>query len=182
MILSSIIGDGSVPIQDAEPSPRPSLEQLIHTANAQEFDPYNRQIVLDDFGVGSSVEVTYIAPSKGRVSLNLMDEVEKNILLHVDARYDWSYSVETLVLNSYEAGVGWGNELKPEGFDFTPGKTVAMWIEAEADRFIIYSNDRKIGQFEYRLPVTSVKKVQVIFEDNNAEEKAEFTSLAFYFR
>ena len=182
MILSSIMGDSSLPIQDAEPSPRPGLEQPIHTANAQEFGVYNRHIVLDDFGVGSAVKMTYLAPNKGRVSLNLMDEVENSIVLHVDARYDWSYSVEKLVLNSYSANVGWGSELKPQGFDFTPGILVTVRVETEADRFIIYCNDREIGQFEYRLPVTSVKKLQVIFEDNNAEQKAEFRSLAFYFR
>ena len=186
MILSSIIGDGSLPVQDIKPSPRPGLEQPVPpvlSANAaQVLGNYHREIVLDDFGIGSAIKMTYLAPTKGRVSLNLMDEVEKDIVLHVDARYDWYSSVKQLVLNAYEAGVGWGSELKPAGFDFTAGILVTTRVEAEADRFIIYCNDREVGQFEYRLPVTSVKKVQVIFEDNNAEQKAEFRSLAVHFR
>ena len=153
----------------------------MHTVHAQTSDTYKRQIVLDEFEIGSAVKITFRAPSKGRVSTNLMDEAGENVVLHVDARYYWYSSVKQLVLNAYEAGVGWGTEKKPSGFDFTPGILVTVRIETEQDRFIVYCNDREVGQFEYRLPVTSVKKVQVIFEDNDAEPKAEFKSMAVYF-
>ena len=169
--FSAIVGDAA-------------LERMIHAAHAQSLDPYNRHIVVDDFGVGSAVEMTYMSPSKGRVTLNLMDETEENIMLHVDARYKWSYYVDTLIVNYHKKGKGWilSERLTPEGFDFTPGMLVTVRVEAEADKYIIYCNDREIAQYEHRLPVTSVKKVQAVFEDNNAEQKAELRSLAFYFR
>ena len=167
-------------IQD-EPSARPGLERFVYAADIPSYGTYHRHIILDDFGVGSAVGAYYVAPNKGRVSLNLIDEAEENIVLHVDARYRWSSAVDSLVLNTYEAGVGWGSEEKPDGFDFTPGILVTVHVVAEADSFTIFCNGLLIGHYEYRLPVTSVKKLQVVFEDNNAEQQAEFKSLYVYF-
>ena len=157
--FSAIVGDASLTIQD-ELSARPGLEQLIHAANAQNFNISNHYILVDDFGVGSTVEMSYKAPLKGRVRLNLIDEAEGNIVLHVDVRYDQG---GTLALNTFKAGVGWLEELTLKGFDFTPWNLVTVRVRAETDKYIIYCNDHEIGQYEHRLPVTSVKKVQVIF-------------------
>ena len=77
--FSSIVGDASLTIQD-EPSAIPGLERLIHATNVQDFDINNRHILLDDFGVGSAVKMTFMFPNKGRVKLKLIDEAEENTI------------------------------------------------------------------------------------------------------
>ena len=72
-----------------------------------------RNITLHDFGSGYAVEGTFRSPQAGRVTLNLMDESEDNIILHVDARYNWYTSKEVLVLNTHAVNGGWGQEEKP---------------------------------------------------------------------
>ena len=154
----------------------------MEKASASVFDDHHRKIVLDDFRVGSVVEVTYVAPSTGRVTLNLKDTVGKNTVLHVDARYNWSSEVKKLVLNSHKAGEGWGREVRPDGFDFTPGIHAKVRITADEHRFIVHCNELEVGEFKYRHPVTSVNMVEMIFGGDNADQKAVFKSLALYFR
>ena len=171
---------GSVPLQDTAPSPGPVFERLLLAANVHaqflEYGDFERHITLDKFGVGSAVEATFIAPNKGRVSVNLINEAEDKIILHVDARYNWYTWMNTLILNAYEEGVGWGSEQQPSGFDFTPGILVRLGIVADEDGFIIYNNGAEVGKFVHRQPVSSVKMVQMVFEDNDAEEKAKFVA------
>ena len=93
-----------------------SLERLIYAAHAQDRNVHDRHILLDNFGDGSVMKMTFTSPNKGRVKLKLMDEAEENTVLSVPARYEYLNDVDTLVLNGYKAGVGWGKELRSKGF------------------------------------------------------------------
>ena len=142
-----------------------------------------RNITLHDFGSGYAVEGTFRSPQAGRVTLNLMDESEDNIILHVDARYNWYTSKEVLVLNTHTVNGGWGQEEKPltTNFDFTPNVRVTVRVEAEAGRFSIFCNGRYVDYYNHRLPVNEVKKIQLIYEDDNENPIGELESLAVIF-
>ena len=129
----------------------------------------SRFIELDSLSIGQRIECVFVAPDKGRVTINLLSK-SGNIPLHHDIRYDWGSGWKnSLNLNSKISG-SWGNEERPGGFDFTHGKPVTVKIVAAQLGFEIYCNGTQITTFNYRsgLPATDVKKVQWVFEDNGA--------------
>lgn len=162
---------------DTEPSPNPTLQELVEAAQTEVVD--RRNITLDEFDVGLAVEGTFIAPDAGRVSMNLMDELGKTIILHVDARYDWYSSHEVLVLNTFKGS--WGAEQRPPRFDFTPGIPVKVRVEAGPEHFRIFCNCEEIAYYKYRLPVTLVKVIELVFQDHHSTQYAELKSLAIIY-
>ena len=144
---------------------------------------YKHNITVHDFGSGYAVEGTFRSPQAGRVTLNLVDDSEDNIILHVDARYNWYTSKEVLVLNTHTVNGGWGQEERPltTNFDFTPDVRVTVRVEAEDSSFLIFCNGRYVDYYNHRLPVTEVKKVQLIYEDDNENPTGELESLAVFF-
>lgn len=162
---------------DTQPSPNPSFQEFVEAAQTEVVD--KRTIALDDFDDGYVVEWTFLAPDAGRVSMNLKDELGKDVILHVDARYNWYSSNNVLVLNTFHGS--WYPEQRPGGFDFTPGILVKMRVEAGQDRFRIFSNTHQIAEYQYKLPVTSVKMVEMIFQDHHSTEKAKLKSITVSF-
>ena len=173
-VLSAMMED-TVP--DMQPSPNPMFQEFVEAAQTEVVD--RRIITLDDFRDGYVVEWTFLAPDAGHVSMNMKDELGRDIILHVDARYKWHASNEDLVLNTFHGS--WGPEQRPDGFDFTPGILVKMRVEAGPNSFRIFSNSHQIADYKYRLPVTSVKMVELIFEDQNSTEKAKLKSISVFF-
>lgn len=174
-VLSAMMEDGE---PDTHPSPNPMFQEFVEAAQTEVVD--RRTITLDDFGDGYVVEWTFLAPDAGRVSMNLKNELGKDIILHVDARYNWYSSNKVLVLNTFNQG-SWGQEQRPTGFDFTPGILVKMRVEAGPNSFRVFSNTYQIAEYQYRLPVTSVKMVEVIFQDHHSTQQAKLKSITVFF-
>ena len=173
-----LVGEQPVLPHGAEPSPNPTLQELVEAAQTEVVD--RRRITLEEFDVGFAVEATFMAPDAGRVSLNLMDETGQNIIIHVDARYNWYSSREVLVLNTLMSG-SWGPEQRPPGFDFTPGIPVKVRVEAGPEHFRIFCNCEEVAYYKYRLPADKVKVMELVFQDHHSTQAAELKSLAIFF-
>ena len=102
--------------------------------------------------------------------MDLIDDERDNIVLHVDARYDWYSSRNILVLNSFKDG-SWAEEIRPSGFDFSP-KQVNVVVSVGVDGFDIYTVTnavrKHIAKFPFRLPLESVNRIRVTSEGNYA--------------
>ena len=136
-------------------------------------------IGVDTLKVGQTVKVTYIAPDKGRVYVNLLSNNDH--VLHADTRYDWYGWIKTLNLNS-AVGKAWQQEERPSGFPF--GDTIIhLYITAKKNSFEIGVNGVKLADYKYRdalLPGT-VNKIQYRFEDTGANTKAKLDNIAVSF-
>ena len=151
------------------------VKQGICKKQPVQSNPNNVYVHLNNFKVGDAVEEAFIAPDKGRVFFNLMGD-GGNVVLHVDARYQWNADSSVLVLNDYTGT--WNQEERPSGFTFTPGKQVNMKVQAAKTCFRIFCNGREIACFKYRkLPITSVRGVLWSFDDKGATKKADLKSI-----
>ena len=154
-------------MQDASPSPPPLFgDEVLGQAS-----PNQHSIRPDRFSVGDTVTYHFLAPETGRVYLDLLDDDGNNVILHVDARYDWSSSRNTLVLNTFQNGA-WQTEARPTGFDFSPNTAVTVMVRAKETGFSIFTGkcETQIALFPYRsgLSVESVSRIRVTSEGNEA--------------
>ena len=133
----------------------------------------HHSINVDTFKIGyeASYEIK-AAPNTGRVSFDLIDDINQKIILHVDARYNWYSWNNVLVLNGYNGG--WGTEQRPSGFDFTPGKRSVVTVRADEDGFRILQHGCDIALFPYRsgLPISSVSRIRIRSEGSEAAQDA----------
>ena len=133
---------------------------------------------MDSFEVGQHIECLYVAPDKGRVTINLLTE-SGDTALHHDIRYDISVHMHSLVLNTRINGI-WGTEEHPGGFDFTDGILVTVKIVAAETGFQIYCNGKYITTYDYRSGLTSllVEKVTWKFQDDGASVEPQLKSFS----
>ena len=127
-----------------------------------------------------AVEAVYTSPNKGRVTLNLLNSND-DVLIHVDARFDWYGWMDVLVLNSKTAHGGWQEEAHPKGFPFPCCgyvTTITLRVEIGEEAFIISANGLEIAQYPYRgVLCPPVNEIQYVFEDTGASVKAKLESL-----
>ena len=162
--------------EDIPPSPASIME-----ANAAhlpgDLTGTSHSVRVDEFEIGyeASYEIQ-AAPNTGRVTLDLIDDANENIVLHVDARYNWLGEKNVLVLNAWRDGQ-WGPEQRPTGFDFTPGKRSLVTAVAKQNGFHILQNGCEIALFAYRpgLTFASVSRIRVRSEANEAADDASLT-------
>ena len=133
-----------------------------------------------------AVEAVYQSPNKGRISLYLLNGNE-DILIVIDARFDWEGEKNRLVLNSKRAGQPWvvPDEVHPEGFPFPCCgyvSTITVRVEMGDEDFTISANGIEIAKYPYRdglhPPVTEFR---YRFEDTGASKKAQLESLSAYY-
>ena len=136
-------------------------------------------IGVETLTVGQTVKVTYIAPDKGRVMVNLLSNNDH--VLHADTRYDWYGWIGTVNLNSAVGGA-WQQEERPLGFPFG-NEIIKLYITAKENSFEIGVNGVKLADYEYRgaLLPGSVNKIQYTFEDTGANTKAKLDYISVSF-
>ena len=126
----------------------------VHTSNAssQSFTLSN------SLAIGDHAIVKYTAPPTGRVSVNLWDEGNADILLHVDYRVDYSGDQNTILLNT-RTGSKWGTNVRIRDIITTPGTFVIIEIIAQEDSFRISFNKKRVATYPYRInkPVTTIE-------------------------
>ena len=81
----------------------PSVETI---AAAMQNPQTTEQTISVDPMTSGEVEVVYQSPNRGRVSLYLYNS-NQDVLIVIDARYDWGVAKNTLVLNSKFADQPW---------------------------------------------------------------------------
>ena len=127
-----------------------------------------------------AVEVVYQSTNKGRVSLNLYNN-RKDVLLVVDARFNWYTWRNVLVLNSKPANGGWQTEVHPKGFPFPCCgyvTTITLRVEITAGAFIISANGLHIAKYPYRGALRPpIHQIEYAFEDTGASKPAKLESL-----
>ena len=120
---------------------RSSIQQNIITHNEISMSPGM------NFGV---VDVVYLSPDKGRVTVNLMN-ANDDVLIHIDARFDWYTWKNILVFNSMKAGGEWGEQIEAEIFPFPCcGMLNALRVEIQESSFVISANGVGIASYPYR--------------------------------
>ena len=96
-------------------------------------------IELGQFNNRCSVYMSYSAPAKTRVSLDLLEK-NGNIGLHVNPRYKDDSSCNgrsALILNSAVSGM-WQTETRPAGFLFLSNRRTSMVIVPQTLRYAIF--------------------------------------------
>ena len=140
-------------MQEATAAPKITTEMNLSTV------PDDRIILSQtevyEFKIGMKVEVDYLNPTAGWTVIWLQDAKE-NIVLSFSTRP----GKQRLILNTRKDD-DWGDEVKPDGYDFTPGVRQYVSLQAEQDHFIVLVNNNDLNHFNYRLPPTSIKRVVV---------------------
>ena len=139
--------------------------------------------VIDDHSltVGQTLKVTYIAPDKGRVYVNLLSNTYSYLVLHIDIRYEWYGWIKTMSLNS-AIRTTWQQEERTSGFPFGD-RIIHLYITVKENSFEIGVNGVKLADYKYRgalLPGT-VNKIQYRCEDTGANRKAKLDQMSVSF-
>ena len=131
--------------------------------------PTTYSLNLSDFQVVEAVEVTFVAPSLNDVQLRLIDDDLGYVPLAAIARYQSSsFADDKFILNTYRGR--WGDEVRPSGYDFTPGIVMKLRVEMTPGCFHVIANDVELTCFNYRLHPDTVDRIQV--RSDNAEIKS----------
>ena len=132
--------------------------QLCHSILTAVFG--DLKLTVPSLAIGQTIEVVYINPPTGALSVNLVT-ASNNVALHFNPRY--SSSGGYLVLNTLVNGV-WQQEVYPTGFPFPAHDVqarVTVRITVRANDFLIQANGVDITSFSYR-PGLSYDTVRMI--------------------
>ena len=131
------------------------------------------QIGVVNYTVGNAIEVTFVTPDYGRPTLDLLDD-RGNTVLHFNPRWD----EHALVLNT-KCG-SWGQEERPQGFDFSSRVPISVRVEAAHDALVILVNGRIIHRYRHRIDMGQIKKAH-FHVINPSGTPARLISLAQFF-
>ena len=130
-------------------------------------------IELESFDVGQCIEVSYTVPTNGRTTVNLFAADGKTVL-HADYRRNWGRNPSTrqpwkniLILNSKIQG-SWGRRQDVNDIETTPGMQLDFEICANEADFSIILNHKDLATYTYRVPVTTVSKVEFLNQGYNS--------------
>ena len=108
-------------------------------------------MMIEPLQTGQAIEIVYVSPDKGRVTVKL-DDSDKVVPLTIDTRYEWYSWKRSLNLNSND-GSHWQTEERPAGFPFPYDEvatTIVLRIECTDDAFDIFVNGVEIHKYNYR--------------------------------
>ena len=132
-----------------------SVEDKLSDPGDLQLTEVLSETAIFQFKIGMKIEVEYVNPTAGWTVIWLMD-IFNNVVLTFSARIcQGILALNTRIDNK------WGKEVRPKGYDFTPGVSQNVCFEAEENYFIIQVNNNDLNHYAYRLPVTSIRKVMV---------------------
>lgn len=133
------------------------------------------QTGIYEFKIGMEIEVVYVNPTDGWVSIWLEDVIG-NVVLNFSCRI----TQKVLVLNTLQGGK-WGPEERPCGYNYTPGacQSVSFVTKPTADYFAIVVNGVELHQYQFRLPATSIKSVVVNFKPLGTAEPPTLKAISY---
>ena len=124
--------------------------------------------------------VEYSSPTEGRVFVNLFNDNE-DIVLQVDARFDWHGWKNVVVLNSKKADGQWGKQVETDQFPF-PGCgsiiPIRMRIEARESTFHITANGIDVATYPYQKGMRPlVTHIMYRFDGRGATVKGQLRAI-----
>ena len=133
------------------------------------------QTGIYEFKIGMAVEVDYVNPTGGWVSIWLED-ILGNVVLNFSCRI----TEKVLVLNTLQGGK-WGIEERPCGYNFTAGacQSVSFVTKLNVDYFSIVVNGVELHQYKFRLPATLIKSVVVNFKPSGCAEPPTLKAISY---
>ncbi|XP_061080183.1 beta-galactoside-binding lectin-like [Conger conger] len=101
------------------------------------------------FKAGQTLTITGVANAKATgFAINVGHE--KDIALHMNARFDAHGDQRTVVCNSYQGGK-WCEEVRDASFPFQQGKEFKLLVTFNAKEFQVTLSDGKVIRFPNRL-------------------------------
>ena len=131
------------------------------------------QTGIYQFNIGMKLGVEYVNPTAGWTII-WVEDTNENVVLTFSARI----GEKALVLNSRINGK-WGTEERPSGYDFTPGVSQNVSLEAEQDYFIIRVNNNDLHHYKYRLPATSIHRVIVQYRKSGSATATNLNAVSY---
>ena len=133
---------------------------------------------------GQIVEVQYMAPNSGRVSIDLR-AANGDYILHADSRIKWYSWTNRYLFNSYTNGA-WQKEQTVLGFPFTcpPVQTlVTVQIAVMPKEFVVSVNGMILGKYTFQGSLTpdKVVKVECGLDDSSASIKGKVENISVSF-
>nr|CAC38760.1 Galectin [Geodia cydonium] len=159
----------------ASVSPLDNYHPTEETTQEINYDPYDEddrynsafaqvfgdlKLTVPSLTVGQTIEVLYVNPPTGALSINLVT-ADDDVALHFNPRY--SSTGGYLVLNTLLNG-NWQTEVHPTGFPFPANNVktrVLVSITVQEKDFLLQVNGIDITTFSYR-PGLSYDKVRHI--------------------
>ena len=134
--------------------------------------------------VGQIVEVQYLAPNSGRVSVNLR-AANNDYILHADSRINWNSYKDHYLLYSYTNGQ-WHQEQTVHGFPFTcppVPNLITVRIAVMPNKFAVNVNGMTLAthQFGGSVSPDRVSRVECALDDNNASIKGRVEKVTVSF-
>ena len=112
--------------------------------------------------------------------MNLVNANE-DILIHIDARFDWYNWKNVVILNSKKADGEWGEQVETDQFPFPCCGLIipiAIRVEMAKSAFVITANGMDVAAYRYREDLgPPVYKVVYRFEGNSATVKAQLKAV-----
>ena len=136
---------------------------------------------IETLTAGQTVKVVYKSPDAGRVYVNLQDSMSQ-VVLHIDARYDWNGEVQILVLDTFQNNI-WQSKITPPNFPFPCNgqqTTITLEIFVQQNDFLIIVNDVPLTTFAFRGSLTpdTVTEIAVVLDDETASTHAKLDEIS----
>jgi hypothetical protein len=158
----------------------PVSAQEVACVQYRKFD----SVGVESLTAGQIVEVQYVAPNSGRVSVNLR-AANGDYILHADSRIKWYSWTNRYLFNSKTNGK-WQAEQTVLGFPFTcpPVPTmITVRIAVMPKEFVVSVNDIILATYAFRASLTpdKVVKVECGLDDNSASIKGKVEKISVSF-
>jgi len=152
-----------------------STEVTLSTKNLGLED---KRVVLSvtgilQFKVGMKIEVDYVNPTAGWFVIWLVDN-DDNVVLTFSARIERKH-----LIISTKDGREWGPGESVDGYDFTPGASQNVLLEAEQDYFIIRVNNVDLYHYKHKLPPTSIHRIIVNFQPHDFAAAPQLKAVSY---
>ncbi|XP_031785782.1 galectin-4 isoform X2 [Nasonia vitripennis] len=82
------------------------------------------------------------------------------IALHLNPRYHYGNQPSCLVMNCWNNGK-WDREERHDGQTWCPGREFLLTIRCEYEGYVIWLNDRMIGEFKHRLQPSVIDTIRI---------------------
>ncbi|KAL7286080.1 hypothetical protein TKK_0019596 [Trichogramma kaykai] len=152
--------------------PDPQICQPMRCFELRDDSPLDKDlklpIVVDlpkGFDVGSRLMMKgrlkllphsfYINLQKGR-----MIYPHPSIALHLNPRYHYGNQPSCMVMNCWSNG-SWDREERHDGQTWMPGREFLLSIRCEHENYVIWLNDKMIGEFRHRLQPSIVDTIRI---------------------
>jgi hypothetical protein len=147
-----VVGDINLQQLDLGGKSRPARETKAHALEKLDLAP-GKAIVVRGSPTGAKFDINL---SSGPDMIHLKPTGD-NVALHVS----YSGGSRRIILNSFENG-HWGSEEQHDAASIREGATFEIRIVTEQDRFGIFLDGQRLGDFVFRQPLDQVHYIYIV--------------------